>query len=147
MNGNKKIRFDAICDSGAFTQRNEGVVGTRVDHFSAELLGNQPAKTKRNIQNKIFFQESVGADRSGILATVSGVNNNASEFQTEHAHQRWIGPAFCRLGGHGSDDRGRRRHDCGRRRNEVRRQRRRRIRWSDNRSLDTRRYGADDRRR
>ena len=46
---------------------------------------NQFAKAKGHIKDEIFFEQTVGPDGSRILATVSSIDDNAAQFQTEYA--------------------------------------------------------------
>ena len=88
VDGDEQIGLMLIGDGGARLQRNEGVVVAGVDDVGAQLALQQPAQAQRDVEHQIFFQQAVGADGSGVVAAVTGIDDDASDLQAESANQR-----------------------------------------------------------
>lgn len=94
MNRNKQIRFGVIGDGSALFERNESIVLARVNHFRVrQLFFDFAAQAQCNIKAEIFFHQAVRADRSGIVATVAGIDDDAADFQPERAGERTLAVA------------------------------------------------------
>ena len=50
-----------------------------VNHLRPKLLFEQLAEAKGNVEHEIFFQEAIGADGAGIVATMAGIDDNLSD--------------------------------------------------------------------
>ena len=57
MDGKKKIGLLLVGKRRAPFERNEGIVGARIDHFRPHLRFNQFADALGNIQHQVFFDE------------------------------------------------------------------------------------------
>src|SRR5262249_52269022 len=82
-------------------QRNEGVILARVNNLCAQAALQQFAQTPADVDHKVFFQQAIGTNRSRVMSSVSGVNHNLADLQTERANQRSVAgrsrPRFSRI--------------------------------------------------
>jgi hypothetical protein len=96
--GDKKVGVRFIGNSSALFQRDEGIIGTREDDFRArQALLDNFAEAEGNVQAQIFLHQTGWADGAGVMAAVSRVNYDTSDFEAEGAGKRglavvsWLG--------------------------------------------------------
>src|SRR5579884_3744596 len=90
MDGDKKIGLRLIGNRGACFKRDEGVIVAGVNDICAEALPEQLAQAKRYIEHNVFLFDSTRAQRAGIMSSMSGVYNDAADFEAESTHHRTL---------------------------------------------------------
>ena len=94
MDGKEEIGLRVIGDFRALLERDERVVVARIDHFgSRQPLLDELAQAQGHIQAQVFFHQSRGADRAGIMAAVPGVDHDAADLQSQRARQGMLAVA------------------------------------------------------
>src|SRR5437763_16741783 len=98
MDGNKEIRFLLICNRCAAFKWNERIICPRHHDFRAEFHFNQFLQALRDVENEVLLRVSARTDTAGVMAAVSGVDNNPGEFQAKASDQgkRARVRGFCR---------------------------------------------------
>src|SRR5512135_1737046 len=90
MHRDEQVRLLLIGDGGARFKRDEGVVVARVDDVGTEAVLKQLAEAKRDVENEIFFVQAVRADGTGVMPAMTGVNDDASDFEAQRADQQTV---------------------------------------------------------
>ncbi len=88
MDGYELVRLLLVCHNRPRFERNETVVVSGHHDFGCQLGLDQLFEPRGNVQNKFLFGITSGPDAAGIMASVSGVDNNARKFETQTPDQR-----------------------------------------------------------
>ena len=88
MNGEEQVGLLLVGQRGAAFQRDEGVVGARVDHFGAHAVLHQLAHAQRHIQHQVLFEQALGALGALIVAAMAGIDHHAVDLEAQRADQR-----------------------------------------------------------
>src|SRR5215471_15658323 len=83
MDRDEQVGALLIGDGGAGFERDEGIVLAGVDDFGAEAGLEQFAETAADVENQVFLFYAVGADSAGIVAAVSGIDDNLADLEAE----------------------------------------------------------------
>ena len=80
VDADEEIGLRLVGDGGPGFERDEGVVGAGVDNFCAETIVQKFAKAESDVEHDIFFADAADAEGAGIVATMTGVNDDAIDF-------------------------------------------------------------------
>src|ERR1700756_2981225 len=104
MDGHEQIRLLLIGDCSPRLKGNESVVTARVNHVGAEASLQQLAQPPADFQHQILFFEAMQPDGARVMPTVTGIDYDLADFQSQGADQRavaargWLSFADIRLG-------------------------------------------------
>ncbi len=88
VNGDEEIRIRAIGDSGAFFERNVGIVLAGENDFgTGDIFFDHLTQPKGDVEAEIFLEKAVGALGSGVKTAVAWIDNNAINLQTQFTSQ------------------------------------------------------------
>ena len=90
MDRQEEVGLCLVGDRRTRLERDEGVVGPRVDHLRTELVMEQSAEPQRDVENNILLLNAVNAQRAGVMAAVAGVDHNTIDLETKGANQRGL---------------------------------------------------------
>ena len=85
--GEEEVGLGLVGDGGAGFEGDEGVVVAGVDDVGSEALLEQLAEAQGYVEDDLFFFNSSGTGGAGVVAAVAGVDDDASDFQAQGAHQ------------------------------------------------------------
>src|SRR5271170_2956258 len=86
MDGDEEICLGLVCDGRASLEWDESVIAASEDYVRAESLLEQLAKAQRDIENDILLLNPIGAKRSGVVAAVAGIDDDAADLKAKRAH-------------------------------------------------------------
>ena len=87
MDREEQVGLVLVGNRGALVQRDKSVIGTGEHDFGAHPLLNQFGEPERDVENNVFFEDTVRSDSPVVVAAVSGVDNDAVHFKTEGSRQ------------------------------------------------------------
>ena len=79
MQRDEQVGVDLVGDGGPLLEGDERIVVAGHDHLAAELLLEARGEGLGHRQGHVLFQRTAGADRSGVLAAVAGVDDDAQQ--------------------------------------------------------------------
>ncbi len=100
VDGEEEVGLRLVGDRGARLERDERVVGPRVDDLRAQPLVQQFAQPQRDIEHHVLLLDPVHAQCSGVVTAVAGVDHDPPNLQSQRTHQAGltIGRLVRRLG-------------------------------------------------
>ena len=87
MDGQEQVGLLLVGDGRPGLERNEGVVGARVDDFRVQAFLDQPADAQRDVEDQVLFEQALDSFGALVVPAVAGVDDDAADLEAEGAGQ------------------------------------------------------------
>ena len=88
MDREKQVGLLLVGHRGAAFQRDERVVGARVNHFGVHAFFDQFADAQGDIEHQFLFDQAVRTLRALVVPAMAGIDHDAPDLQSQRAGQR-----------------------------------------------------------
>ena len=87
MDRDEEVGLMLVGNRSARFQRDERIVVAGVNDICAQSRLQQLPQAQRHIEYQVFLQQAVRPNGSGVMPTMSGVDHDPSDLQSERANQ------------------------------------------------------------
>ena len=87
MNADEQVCLCLIRDCRACFERDEGIVVAGIDDIGPKPLLQQFAQSQCHVEDNVLFLNAAGSERTGVMPTVAGINDDAADLQSKCADQ------------------------------------------------------------